>query len=519
MTSTFDVVVIGGGTAGCIAAARLSEDHARTVLLLEAGPDYSSTAETPDGVLDARYVPMRSHAPSFDPDHDWRIDVLLGGSRIVIPQARLIGGGSAINGTLALRGATADYREWVAEGNPGWGWDDVLPVFRALETDDAGDDAWHGRRGPYPISRPTEADLAPLQKAFIASALATGAPSCADFNAPDAEGVGPVTQSRRGGMRVSTAIAYLEPARMRPNLTVRGATVATRVLFDGERAVGVAFADGTTVAAGEVIVSAGAIGSPALLQRSGVGPADLLQTHGIAIVADLPVGDNLGDHCVVPLLAEPRPGAWSPEHYSLQAVWRFSTSVQPGTLDGQLTMFSYLNVRTTGEGARGLAGSGGGDVENVAGIGCVLNKPRSTGIVRIVSARPDAPPHVALNYLEEAVDRRVMREIVRRGWSVITTGPLADMLGTPIGVDAATIADDTALDRMITGTLASGYHFTGTCKMASPARGGVVAEDGRVYGTRGLRVIDASVLPTVPAANVMLPTVMAAEKLSSAARS
>ena len=513
MAKRYDVVIVGGGTAGCIAAARLSEDTSRSVLLLEAGPDYVSTAATPPGVLDARYVPMRSHAPSFDADHDWRINVLLGGTRIVIPQARLIGGGSAINGTLALRGAIADYREWVAEGNPDWGWDSVLPVFRDLETDDAGDDAWHGRHGPYPISRPTEAELAPLQKAFIAAALAVDAPPCADFNAPDAYGVGPVTQSRRGGTRISTAIAYLEPARGRPNLEVRGGATVARVLFDGDRAVGVEMLDGATITAGAVIVSAGAIASPALLQRSGVGPAGLLRTHGIRVVADLPVGDNLGDHCVVPILAEPRPGAWSVEHYSLQAVWRFSTTVQPDTLDAQLTMFSYLNVRTTGEGARGLAGSGGGGLENVAGIGCVLNKPRSTGVVRIASPRADVAPDVALNYLEEEVDRRVMREIVRRGWDVISAEPLAGMLEAPIGIDAATVADDDALDRMIAGALASGYHFTGTCKMAAPEKAGVVDQKGCVYGTRALRVIDASVLPTVPAANVMLPTVMAAEKL------
>jgi choline dehydrogenase len=515
MAKRYDVVIVGGGTAGCIVAARLSEDPARSVLLLEAGPDYPSIAATPAGVLDARYVPMRSHAPAFDPDHDWRINVQLGGTRIVIPQARLIGGGSAINGTLALRGARADYREWVAEGNPDWGWEDVLPVFRALENDDAGDDAWHGRSGPYPISRPTEAELAPLQKAFIASALAVGAAPCADFNAPDGEGVGAVTQSRRGGTRVSTAIAYLNPARARANLTVRGYAEAGRVLFDGKRAIGVELTDGTAVEAGEVIVSAGAIASPALLQRSGVGPAALLREHGIRVVAHLPVGDNLGDHCVVPILAEPRPGSWSPDHYSLQAVWRFSTSVQPGTLDAQLTMFSYLNVRTTGEGARGLAGIGGGALENVAGIGCVLNKPRSTGVVRIASPRTEIPPHVALNYLEEEVDRRVMREIVRCGWSVISAEPLAGMLNTPIGIDAATAADDEMLDGTIAEALASGYHFTGTCKMAAPEKAGVVDQEGRVYGVRGLRVIDASVLPTVPAANAMLPTVMAAEKLAA----
>ena len=298
---------------------------------------------------------------------------------------------------------------------------------------------------------------------------------------------------------------------------VRGGVTVSRIVFESDRAVGVETDDGALIDANEIIICSGAIASPALLQRSGVGPAALLQEHGIAVVSDLPVGDNLGDHCVVPILAQPREGTWSPVDYSLQAVWRFSTSVQPGSLDAQLTMFSYLNVRTTGEGARGLAGSGGGgDIENVAGIGCVSNKPRSTGVVRITSDRSDVSPHVELNYLVEEIDRRVMREIVRRGWQVIGSHPLAGMLHDPIGVDECTVSDDQALDRFIIGSLASGYHFTGTCKMASRANGGVVNQAGMVYGTRNLRVIDASVIPTVPAANVMLPTVMVAERLAAA---
>lgn len=518
MATHHDVVIIGGGTAGCVVAARLSEDPGRSVLLLESGPDYPTTDATPPGVLDARYVPMRSHAPVFDPAHDWKIAVAMGGTRIVIPQARLIGGGSAINGTLAFRGATADYREWADAGNPDWNWDRVLPAFRALETDSAEGDSLHGRSGPLPISRATWADYAPLQRAFVEAAVACGAAPCPDFNAPDAEGVGPAPQSRVGGTRMSTALAYLNPVRGRPNLEIRGGVTVARIVFDGDRAVGVVTADGASIEANEVIVSAGAIWSPALLQRSGAGPAALLGTLGIPVVADLPVGDNLGDHGVVPLMAEPAPGAWSADDYSLQAVWRFSTAQQPGSLDGQLTMFSYLNVRTTDEGARGLAGSGAGGIENVAGIGCVLNKPRSTGFVRIESDRNGEVPRVELNYLTEEVDRDAMREIVRRGWDVMTTAPLADMLPRPIGVQSADIVDDDRLTGFITGSIASGYHFTGTCKMAARDKGGVVDQWGRVYGTRNLRVIDASVIPTVPAANVMLPTIMLAERLSRAAR-
>lgn len=515
MTEKKKYVVVGGGAAGCIVAARLSQDPERSVLLLEAGHDYPG-GTTPETVLDAKYVPMRGHAPSYDPDHDWGLVAhSRGGAGISVPQAKLIGGGGAINGGIALRGAQADFEEWVALGNPRWSWDQSLPWFREIETDAAPGDDIHGRSGPIPINRATDDDIAPLQRAFIEAAAATGAAVVADLNAPGAHGVGAVPQTRIGGRRVSSAEAYLEPARARPNLSVRGDTVVTRVLFDGTRATGVELVDGTTIDADEVIVTAGAILSPAILQRSGVGPADLLRSVGVELVADLPVGQNLGDHFCIPLMAEPRPGAWSVEHFSLQAAYRMSTAAQPGSLDGQLTMFTYLNVRTTGDGSRGIAGQGATGIENVAGIGCVLNKPRSVGTVRISTTDPLVLPDVDPNYLDAAVDREAIREIVRTGWKVITTPPLADMLGPVIGIDEATVNDDTLLDAVIEQKAASGYHFTGTCLMAPAERGGVVDEEGRVHGLQSLRVVDASVVPTTPAANSMLTTYMVAERISS----
>ncbi len=518
MNERFDVVVVGGGTAGCIVAARLSEDADRTILLLEAGHDYPTTASIPAGVRDARYVPMRGHAPAFDPDHDWGLNAVAGDARIAIPQAKIMGGGSAINGMISLRGATADYREWAALGNPGWSWENVLPAFTAMEDDTAPSAAFHGRGGPVTISRSDEHEYAPLQKAFVDSCRALGIADAWDLNAPDAHGVGPTPMTRVGTRRQSTAQTHLEPARSRDNLTVRGDTLVDRILFDGVTATGILLADGSVIEAGEVILAAGAILSPALLQRSGVGPVTLLEPLGISVVSDLPVGHNLGDHFAVPLLAAPRDGSWVLDDFSLQTAYRTSTTVQPGSLDAQFTMFSYLNVRTTGEGTRGLAGEGSVGIENVAGIGCVLNKPRSVGTVFITTTDPQVLPDVDPNYLHEQVDRDAIREIVRIGWNILTTGPLAALLHDPIGMDAATIADDTALDAAIESKTASGYHLTGTCMMASLDNGGVVDEQGRVYGTSGLRVADASVIPTTPAANTMLTTIMTAERLAAAAR-
>lgn len=515
LSESFNVVIVGGGAAGCIVAARLTEDPARSVLLLEAGHDYPP-GTTPAGVLDAKYVPMRGHAPEFDPDHDWGLIARSrGGAGINVPQGRIIGGGAAINGAISLRGALADYDEWVAFGNPNWSWKDVLPFLRKIESDAAPGDDIHGHHGPIPLNRATEEELAPLQAAFIESAVAAGADYVWDLNVPGAHGVGPVPMARVGNRRVSSAEAYLEPARSRPNLQVRGDTSVRRVLFEGTRAIGVELADGAVIDADEVIVTAGAILSPALLQRSGVGPADLVQALDQPVVAELPVGENLGDHFAIPLVAEPKPGVWNVDQFSLQTAYRLSTAAQPGSLDGQLTMFTYLNARTTGEGTRGLAGEGTSEVENVAGIGCVLNKPRSLGTVRARSMDPAELPDVDPNYLDQEIDRKAIREIVRVGWKVITNAPLADMLGAPIGMDAATIEDDAALDAAIAEKTASGYHFTGTCLMAPAERGGVVDEWGRVHGTSDLWVMDASVVPTTPAANTMLTTYMVAERLAT----
>ncbi|MDR5700951.1 GMC family oxidoreductase [Agromyces aerolatus] len=489
-------IVVGGGTAGCIVAARLSEDPRAEVIVLEAGVDYPTLAATPAGVLDAKYVPMRGHSPEVDPKHDWGLTIDMAGTTIVVPQAKLIGGGSAINGAIALRGASADYREWVEAGNPDWNFEAVSDTFRRLETDTTKDAANHGSDGPFPITRATDDELAPLQRAFIEAARSVGAEPVADFNAPDVEGVGRVPQARTGAMRVSTALSHLNPVRDRPNLEVRAQTEVARVLFDGSRACGVELLDGSVLEADEVILSAGAIMTPAILQRSGVGPHDLLQAHGIEVVADLPVGENLADHCCVPLLAPPLNDAWRPSDFSLQTAWRYSTDVQPGTLDAQLTMFSYLDARTNDEGGRGMAGSASKGIANVAGVGCVINKPRSVGRVAIRSSAAGEMPSVEPRYLSAEVDMAVMKQIVRDGWRVVTASPLAEMLGTPIGVDEGVIADDEALERFISDTVASGYHFTGTAKMADPEHGGVVDQRGNVHGVSNLRVIDASILPT-----------------------
>jgi choline dehydrogenase len=515
MSGAYDYIVVGGGGAGCIVAARLSQDSTISVLLLEAGHDYRGE-ETPHEVLDVKTVPMRGHAEQFMPEHDWGLVAHSRGSAgINVPQGRLIGGSSAINGAISLRGARADYDEWVGFGNPEWSWEKVLPTFVAMENDPEPGD-FHGHDGPIPLARATQDELAPIQAAFVESAKAIGTPYVYDLNAPDAHGVGPAPMTRIGDRRVSTAQSYLAPARARANLTVRGDSLVDRVLFDGTRATGVVLADGTTVEAKrEVVLCGGAIQTPAILQRSGIGRIDLLNQLGIKQVVDLPSGENLGDHFNVPLMAQPKPGVWQPGQYGLQTVLRTSTTVQPGSLDGQLTTFTYLSTKTTGDGNRGLAGEGNEDVDYVCGMGCVLNKPRSLGTIRITSTDPSALPDVDPNYLHEQIDRDAIREIVRLAWRVFTSPPMADMINDALGFDDEIMADDAKLDEVIESKAASGYHFTGTALMAPLDGRGVVDQQGLVHGTTGLRVADASVIPTTPAANSQLTTFMTAERIAA----
>ena len=301
---TFDTIIVGAGSAGAVLAARLSEDPARSVLLIEAGPDYASLDETPEEVRRAlpRDVTIATRLLGRDSPHDWaytaRATDRLDG--IPIPRGRVVGGSSAVNSSIFLRGVPEDYDLWASAGNEEWGYEKLLPYLRGIETDRVFDDDFHGRSGPTPVTRAGEEAWAVEQDSFFRACIAAGYPDCPDHNDPGSTGVGPLPLNVSDGVRWSTALAYLNECRDRPNLTIRADSLVHRLLIEPGRVTGVEVEQNGTVSmvnGGEVILSAGAIGSPQILMLSGVGPAAALESVGVAAVHDLPgVGRNLWDH-------------------------------------------------------------------------------------------------------------------------------------------------------------------------------------------------------------------------------
>lgn len=513
-SKTYTHIVVGAGSAGCVVAARIAENRDFNVLLLEAGLDCDSTATEPLlGVQDARRVPMKGQSEVFDPALDWNIDVTLPrGESMQVPQAKVVGGGSSINGGTALRNTVADAQEWVELGNNNWNFDSLYQVYQSLENDE-----YRGTCGRHPIMRTPVPVAGKIQRAFLEGAEMVGMPFAYDLNATGAEGVGPSPVCWRGQNRVSAANTFIDPIRSRHNFTILPNSQVDKVLFSESTACGVLLGNGEVVNAScEVIISAGAIFSPAILQRSGIGPKSLLQRHQIGLISNLPVGGNLSDHPCIPIVARPKYLAYQGGDHSLQMQARWSSAQRPGAIDLQMVCFSYLFVPpSTAHGERGLAGTATG---HVAGIGCNVNKPTSIGSVTIRSADVRDHPTVIPNYLQTDHDRKAAREVVRRGFWVMTTSSMQRVLEEPLSLNKRIVEDDAALDEWIVTQLSSTYHFCGSCRMAARDQGGVVDQSGRVYGVQGLRVADASVIPTVPASNTMWTTMMFADRIGRSIR-
>lgn len=496
----YDVVIVGGGSAGCALAARLSEDSRRRVLLIEAGPDYASERDLPADVANAA-CPTTGHDWGFRSEPDAR------GRSIDLPRAKLMGGCSSTNATIALRGAPSDYDEWAARGNQSWSFAEVLPYFRRLESDLDFDDEWHGSDGPLPIRRARRDEMNPFHQATIDAALAVGHAWVDDHNHPDALGVGPLPLTAVDGLRMSTALAYLASARGRTNLTIQPRTVADRVVVRRGRVAGVRFAGPAGgVDAGQVVLAAGAYASPAILMRSGIGRATDLVALDIDVVADLPgVGRNLMDHPALSVDVS-AVAAYDGPWFEAIVTWRSTRAGPRAGCDMHLVPGGPIRVDPSASptGAVGFLFVG-------------LMRPNSRGSVALRSADPTAAPRVTLGHLDDPDDLARMIEGVRAARRMFSLPRVADLVAGPeLWPGAHVPDDDEALAAAILERIGVYHHASGTCSMGpEPDRGAVVDATGRVHGIEGLFVADASLMPEIPDANTNLPAIMIAERVAA----
>jgi len=524
-----DYIIVGAGSAGCVLASRLTEDPSVRVLLIEAGPRDRSWRIAMPAAVGSLLSSNR-----FNWDYRSEPEPYLDERRLTHPRGRVLGGSSSINGMVYIRGHAGDYDGWARAGLPGWGYADVLPYFKRAERHLHGGDGYHGGSGPLAVFAP-DLRRAPLAEAFVKAALEAGYGATSDPNGWRQEGFGRVDRTTEGGRRCSTARAYLHPASKRPNLTVVTGALVRRVVLEGKRAVGVEYAAGTrehTVrAAREVILCAGAVNSPALLQLSGIGASGLLGPSGVQPRHELPaVGGYLNDHPDVVV-----------QHRCLQPISLYGANRGLGKLKTGLRWFLGLDSHAgsnhfeAGGFLRSRAGIEQPDIQltfmplaikpgTVSDVGTHsfqvhidLMRPRSLGRVSIRSADPAEPPAILFNYLEHPQDRADLRQAVRLTREILAQPALAPYRGEELN-PGPTIQSDVQLDAWLRQGVETCYHPVGTCRMGTGAADSVVDGECRVHGLEGLRVVDASVMPAIVSGNTNAPTIMIAEKISDLLR-
>lgn len=493
-----DVVIVGGGSAGAVLAARLSADPQRRVLLLDAGADYA-----PD-----HYPALLANANlvAASPEHDWHYhsdDAARLGHDIAIPRGRVIGGSSAVNAAVAMRARPADFARWAGRGIEGWAWSDVLAAYRAMENTSTGDDVWHGRSGPIPVRQRTAAENTVSMRAFVAAAESIGLPHVSDFNGPHQHGVGPYPLNVVDGVRINTGMAYLSASvRARPNLSIRGHVEADRVVIEQRRAVGVVLVGGEMIAAGEVILSAGAIGSPAILLRSGIGPRHHLAHLGIPTVVDLPVGERLQEHPFFYNVYALKASAVVMTPAAGAIVWTRSRNAAAEDLD--------LHISGTHLIAPKASPTGGAIV-----LACAVTLPTSNGSVRLASRDARVAPRIRYNFFEQENDLDRMVEAVELSRTIGRSAPFADLVDHEMS-PGANVLEGQALRSNIVANVAGYQHPTSSVPMGADGdQSAVVDAWGAVRGVAGLRVVDASIIPDIPSVATNLTTIMLAERISA----
>ena len=528
MGDEFDYIVIGAGSAGCVLAARLTEDPAVRVLLLEAGPrDASLWIHLPIGYGKTMWSERVNWCFYTEPDPN------MNGRRIYWPRGKTLGGSSSINGLIYIRGQREDFDRWAALGNAGWGWDDVLPYFIKSECNQRGASAFHGGDGPLKVSDIGSRD--PLIDAFIDGAAQIGVPRSDDFNGATQEGAGYYQLTTSRGWRVSSAKGYLDPARHRRNLRIETEAFAAAIDIDGKRATGVRWRQGgamkSAAARAEVLLAAGAIQSPQLLQLSGIGPGPLLARLGIPVVHDAPgVGENLQDHLQIRVIGESTAATTNDSLNSwlgqARLGWQWlvhrSGPLAIGINQGGCFMRALLAESATPDiqfhVATLSADMAGGKVHPFSGFTlstCQL-RPESRGHVRIRSTDPFAPPAMQANYLATELDRRTTVAGVKAARAIAATPAMRPFVKREVRPGPEAASDEQILE-FCRDHGATIFHPSGTCKMGSDATA-VLDERLRVRGVERLRVVDCSAMPTLVSGNTHAPVVMMAEKAADMIR-
>jgi choline dehydrogenase len=523
-TAEYDYVIVGAGSAGCVLANRLSANGKDSVLLLEAGPrDSNIWIHVPIGYGKLFKEKTVNWMYQTEPEPG------LEGRQVFQPRGKVLGGSSSINGLLYVRGQHEDYDRWRQRGNVGWGYDDVLPYFKKAENQQRGADEYHGAGGPLSVSDWRHED--PLSEAFVKAAVETGIPFNPDFNGKTQEGAGFFQTTTRRGRRASSAYSYLRPAMSRGNLRVETSALAQRILFEGRRARAVEYRQNgnlrTARARREVLVSSGAYNSPQLLQLSGVGPADLLRTHGIEVVLDAKgVGNDLQDHLQVRIVTRcsqkitlndvvnhPVKRVMAGVRYALARSGPltiaagtsgafFKTNPRLASPDIQIHFIPFSTDKM-GENLHAFSGF-------TASV-CQL-RPESRGSLRIRSADPAAPPEIRINYLATETDRAAFIDGMRILRKILAAPALKAYCHEEVYPGEKVTSDEDLLD-FCRKTGSTVYHPTSTCRMGNDPLA-VVDQRLRVRGIEGLRVVDASVMPDLMSGNTNAPTIMIAEKAS-----